>query len=172
MVDRRMGGSLSPSFAVWLQACGGGGGPADQEAVNEKQIRAVLEIWDSRDFSQIDSIFAEDGVFEDAAEQSVHRGREAIKQLLREVESWAPDTRIEARSFFVAGNRGAAEWIWSGTQTGEIPGLMPATGKPFSIHGVTLFEFENGMIRRSTDYYNAASFLQQLGAELELPTAG
>jgi steroid delta-isomerase-like uncharacterized protein len=51
----------------------------------------------------------------------------------------------------------------NGTQTGDFPDL-PATGKRFSVPVASMMEFEAGLIRRNTDYWNVASFLQQVGA--------
>ncbi|MFC2174155.1 ester cyclase, partial [Acidobacteriota bacterium] len=140
-----------------------------QKAELEKQIWALMDVWASRDFDQIDNIFAAEGVYEDAADQSIYRGRQEIKDFMRECVTWAPDTKIEPLTVFVSGNKGAVEWVWSGTQTGDIPDLMPATGKSFRIRGVTIFEFEDGKIKKNLDYYNAARFLHQLGVSFDIP---
>jgi steroid delta-isomerase-like uncharacterized protein len=50
----------------------------------------------------------------------------------------------------------------SGTHKGDFPG-MPATGKRFSIRGVTILELEAGRIRRNADYWDAASVMRQVG---------
>ena len=50
---------------------------------------------------------------------------------------------------------------------------MPASGNSFSIRGVTIYQFEDGMIKKSSDYYDAGGFLYQLGVGFEFPeTAG
>jgi hypothetical protein len=46
---------------------------------------------------------------------------------------------------------------------------LPATGRPFSVRGVNLFELEGGKIKEQSDYYDAARFLIQLGVEIRLP---
>ena len=57
----------------------------------------------------------------------------------------------------------AIEWAMSGTQKGDAPG-MPATGKPFSsVRGATILELERNKIRRESDYWDAATFMKQLG---------
>ncbi len=50
----------------------------------------------------------------------------------------------------------------SGTHKGDFPG-MPATGKRFSIRGVTIIELQGGKIRRNSDYWDAASMMKQVG---------
>ena len=140
------------------------------ENKNEEQILALFEVWDSRDLDQVDSIFAPDGVYEDVTDQSSSRGREEIKDFFRECFTWAPDTNVELTSMFVSGDRGTVTWVWSGTQTGEIPELIAATGNKFSISGASVLEFENGMITKNSDYYDGARFLAQLGVTFEFPT--
>ena len=61
----------------------------------------------------------------------------------------------------------AAEWLFSGTDTGGVAGTP--TGKRFEVRGATIFELEDGKARRNTDYYNASTVLEQLG---RLPAAG
>jgi predicted ester cyclase len=51
----------------------------------------------------------------------------------------------------------------SGTHKGHWPG-MPATGKRFSsVRGATILELGAGKIRRESDYWDAATFMKQVG---------
>jgi predicted ester cyclase len=51
----------------------------------------------------------------------------------------------------------------SGTQKGDFPGI-PATGKRFSsVRGSSLLELEAGKIRRQSDYWDAATFMREVG---------
>jgi steroid delta-isomerase-like uncharacterized protein len=50
----------------------------------------------------------------------------------------------------------------SGTHAGDFPG-MPATGKRLSVRGSTILELEAGKIRRESDYWDAATFMRQVG---------
>ena len=83
---------------------------------------------------------------------------------------WSPDLKVEYTNTFYRDDWAAVEWIWSGTQTGDIRGLMKATGKEYSIRGTTIFEFEKGKIKRLSDYYNSGHFLYQLGVKLVFPS--
>jgi hypothetical protein len=40
---------------------------------------------------------------------------------------------------------------------------MPATGKRFSIRGVTILELQGDKIRRDSDYWDAATVMRQVG---------
>jgi steroid delta-isomerase-like uncharacterized protein len=149
--------------------CAGPSQQADERAVGEQLMLGFAEFWNSHDLSQLDAIYADDAVFEDVPDGTTYRGLEEIKASLGEDIKYAPDVQIEVVSLFVSEDRGALEWVWSGTQTGDIPGLLPATGRAFSVRGVSLFEFSAGRIIRHADYYDAAGLLHQLGVEIRLP---
>jgi len=52
--------------------------------------------------------------------------------------------------------------LW-GTHKGDLP-RIPATGKRFSsVRGATILELEAGKIRREADYWDAATFMKQVG---------
>jgi len=55
------------------------------------------------------------------------------------------------------------EWVAGGTHTSDYPGL-PATGRSFSIHGVTVAVRQNGKIVRESLYYDMAEVARQLGS--------
>jgi steroid delta-isomerase-like uncharacterized protein len=140
-----------------------------ETSVGEHLIRSFADFWSSKDIDQLDLIYAEDAIFEDVAEGASYKGLAEIKQSLHDDITYAPDVQVKIISILVVGNRGVLEWFWSGTQTGDIPGLMPATGKKFSIRGVSIFEFEGDRIKKQSDYYDAARFLHQLGVKFEFP---
>lgn len=135
----------------------------------DQLINSWVNFWNEKDTDQINHLYADNAVFEDVAEGATYEGLSAIKQCLIDDISFAPDIKVEIISILVSENQGVLEWRWSGTQTGDISGLMPATDKKFSIRGITLFEFRNNKIVKQSDYYNAATFLYQLGVKFEFP---
>ena len=77
---------------------------------------------------------------------------------------------VEPKEKFFGKDWAIVEWIWSGTQTGDIEGVIEATGKKFSIRGVSVLEFQDGLIKRHSDYYNAGRLLYQLGVKFVFPS--
>ena len=73
----------------------------------------------------------------------------------------APDLYIDLLASFGTDEWAAAEWLFSGTDTGGVAGAP--TGKHFEVRGATIFELQDGKARRNTDYYNASTVLRQLG---------
>ncbi len=161
-------GTIPVALCVALYACVGPPEEPDP-GVGEQLMRGFAGVWASKDLGQIDVLYAEDAVYEDVPDGVEYRGHEQIRASLADDFSAVPDVKVEIVSLFVSGSRGALEWAWSGTQTEDYPGLLPATGRAFSVRGVSLFEFENGKIKRHLDYYDAAGFLHQLGVEWQFP---
>ena len=133
----------------------------------ERMFEDYLEAWNSHDVEKILTFFTDDCVYEDVATGAVNRGKEELKAFSSATFAAFADLKFERTSNFVAGDWRGAEWVMSGTHGGDFPGL-PATGKSFSVRGASITELHEVKIRRNTDYWNLASFLQQIGV---MPTA-
>jgi steroid delta-isomerase-like uncharacterized protein len=128
----------------------------------ESMLADYLSAWNSHDVGKIPSFFTDDCLYEDVAVGAVSRGKEELKAFVGSTFAAFPDFKIQLTSRFIAGDWRASEWIMSGTQAGDLPGI-PATGKSFSVRGASIIELRGGKIRRNSDYWNMASFLQQIG---------
>ena len=131
----------------------------DMEKLYEKYVTA----WLAHDVEAIMSFFTEDCIYEDVALGVLSRGKGEVRTFVLATFAAIPDIKMEPKSVFTTANRLGCEWIMTGTQTGDFPGL-PATGKSFSVRVASIMEFQNEKIHRNTDYWNLASFLQQVGA--------
>ncbi|MCI0747282.1 MAG: ester cyclase [Verrucomicrobia subdivision 3 bacterium] len=129
----------------------------------EKLYQNYVAAWSTRDIEAVVSFFTDDCVYEDVALGVLNRGASEVRAFVQATLAAIPDFKIEPKSVFATVGRLGSEWIMSGTQTGDFPGL-PATGKAFTVPVASIMEFHNGKIRRNTDYWNLASFLQQVGA--------
>jgi steroid delta-isomerase-like uncharacterized protein len=130
------------------------------------ELEQVLErwapAWSSHDPEKVLSLFTDDCVFEDVTFAVVIRGKEALRGFVRGAFVAMPDIHFELTGRLAAGQRAALEWVMSGTHAGDFPG-MPATGKRLSVRGSTILELEAGKIRRESDYWDAATFMRQVG---------
>lgn len=132
-------------------------------------VRDYFQAWTSHDASRIVSFMADDVVYEDVALGARYEGREAVMEFVAETERWSNDLRFDLVSEVQSGDSFAAEWVMSGTNTGETRGL-PATGKTFSLRGSSVGRLNSdGLIVENRDYWNAADYLVQVGI---LPPAG
>jgi steroid delta-isomerase-like uncharacterized protein len=128
----------------------------------ERMIEDYVAAWSSGDVEKIASFLTDDCVFENVGGGTVYRGHEELEAFARDTFASIPDFKIEVKSFFVAGDWVGAEWIQSGTYTGELVGIE-VIGKNFSGRGASIIELHKGKIRREAIYWDALSFLRQLG---------
>ena len=129
----------------------------------EKMLKDENAAWNTHDVNKIAMFYTDDCIKEDIAVGKATRGKEDMKALISGAFSAIPDMSIELVTIFDSGNWVATEWIMSGSYSNVYPGYPPATGKNFSVRGATIMELHNGKISRTSDYWNFASFLQQVG---------
>ena len=129
----------------------------------EKTLRDENAAWNSQDMDKLVTFYTDDCIKEDLAVGVATRGKKELKALTSGAFAAMPDLKTELKSSFNSGDWAATEWIMSGTYSNNFPGIPPATGKSFSVRGATIMELRNGKIHRVSDYWNFASFLQQVG---------
>jgi steroid delta-isomerase-like uncharacterized protein len=106
--------------------------------------------------------YAEHAVVEDSMYPAPITGRAAI--IARKTMGFAAttDAQITVVNRIAVGNQVTVEWIATGIHTGDLPGL-PATGRSYTLRGVTVVIREGGKIVRESLYYDAADLYRQLG---------
>ena len=111
---------------------------------------------------QLQHDYHENAIVEDSMFPHPFVGREAI--LNRKSAGFAsmPDLHITVTKRIVRGDQLTVEWVASGTHRVDYPGL-PATGRRFSIPGVTVVVRKNGKITRESLYYDMSEVQRQLG---------
>jgi len=129
----------------------------------EKMLRDENAAWNSHDVDKIASFYTDDCLKVDVAVGVATRGKKEMKALISGAFGAMPDLKIELKSSFNSGDWAAGEWIMSGTYSSDYPGMPPGSGKRFSVRGATFMELRNGKMSRTSDYWNSASFLQQVG---------
>ena len=106
--------------------------------------------------------YAENAIVEDSMHAKPFVGRAAIMERKNIITSTASEAKITITNRFVNGHQVTAEWVATGMHTGDLPGL-PASGRPFSIHGVTVVIRHEGKIVREALYYDVKQLQRQLG---------
>jgi steroid delta-isomerase-like uncharacterized protein len=112
---------------------------------------------------QLQHDYHENAIVEDSMYPHPFVSREAI--MARKSAGFAamPDLKITVTNRIVQGDQLTVEWVASGTHTSDYPGLS-ATGRTFSIPGVTVVVRQNGKIVRESLYYDMAEVGRQLGS--------
>jgi len=143
--------------------------PAPRVNVREDEARQLwlhdrhLEDRNARNVSALQNDYAEDAVVEDSMYPEPFVGRAAISARTGAGMAALPDLRVEMTSRLVHGNQVTVEWIATGTYTGGFPDL-PASGRSFSIAGVTVVIRRDGKIVRESLYYDMEEVRLQLSA--------
>ena len=151
---------------ITLLALAGGG--SNVRGADIQGLEHVLDqwavAWSSSDVEALLPLFTDNVDYEDVTFGAVSHGRNALRDFAVGVFAAFADMKFELKSRFVAadGKSGAMEWIWRGRQTKDFPGL-PATNKPFAVRGATVVEFIDGKISRNSDYFDLATYMQQVG---------
>lgn len=110
---------------------------------------------------QLQQDYHADAIVEDSMYPHPFVGREAIMTRKAAGIAAMPDMKITVTKRIVHGNSLTVEWVASGTHLQDYPGL-PATGRSFSIPGVTVVVRRDGKIVRESLYYDMAEVQRQL----------
>lgn len=157
--------SLSPALRgmVLPVAVAWGFSAAAQDALSV--VDGCLAAWNAHD-AEAAAAFLADGVFYcDASVGTPVEGREAAKTHVIDAflnaspdAVWTRDTEV-----ILSDGAVACEWSFSGTNGGDWIDGTEATGKSFSLNGMSLFRIGEGRIVRQSDYNDALGFYKQLG---------
>jgi len=112
---------------------------------------------------QLYNDYAEHAVVEDSMYPHPFVGRSAIMSRKSAGIAAIPRLKINVTNRIVHGNQLTVEWVASGTHSGDYPGIA-ATGRSFSIPGVTVVVRQNGKIVRESLYYDMQEVRRQLGS--------
>ncbi len=127
-------------------------------------FKELVAAWNAHDAQRVVAIYATDAVVEEAVLGSpVRRGSDEITAWVEANFAALPDLRIEPRAGYVTDDRAVLEWVYTGTYTGQFPGLPPGTGQAVSFPGVSVYHLQDGQIVHDTLYYDSALLLSQLG---------
>jgi steroid delta-isomerase-like uncharacterized protein len=73
-----------------------------------------------------------------------------------------PDMRVKVNELIAERDFVSVFWTASGTNTGQGMGF-PATGRPITVNGMTLFRFKSGKISEEWSVFDMLSAMQQAG---------
>ena len=111
-------------------------------------MKKVLEAFNRHDLDSIMEYFTDDCTFDFPKGSDPWRQRFTGKNQVREGLAGRfkgiPDVHYSNDRHFISGNRGASEWLLTGTTT---------AGNRIEVQGCDLWEFRNGKILRKDSYW-------------------
>lgn len=133
-------------------------------------IERLLDDWatawsskEANDPELVLALFVDDCVFEDNTFGKVAHGKDELRSFVQDAFAAVPDFEYHVTRRYATSRRAVVEWVMSGTHKGDLPGI-PATGKRFaSVRGCTVLDLAAGKISRESDYWDAATFMREVG---------
>jgi steroid delta-isomerase-like uncharacterized protein len=127
-------------------------------------LAAWVAAWAAGDIEGIVAAYTDDAVYEEVPFGIVAHGKDEVRAHIEELFAPTPDLSLVVTNAFVAGDRAAVEWTVTATYTGQMAGLPAGTGQTITVRGTSILELEGDKIRADREYWDALSFLQQVGA--------
>lgn len=85
-----------------------------------------------------------------------------FKNRVQQSRNIFPDQKFHILEFICEENKIAISWNLTGTQRGEIPGILPATNKPINVSGLTIYYFKEGKITGHWQVFDKLGLINQL----------
>lgn len=129
---------------------------------NAATARALLDLFNSRDFDRLVTLVTEDLELMNAPTGDIFRGPEGYRQLIQAWATAMPDITVEVENLIDAGEWVTVECAGRGTATGTLAmpsGEMPATGRQVQSRFCLVLHFRNGKIDRSRGYYDMSAMM-------------
>jgi len=104
-----------------------------------------------------------DDVVEDFIPVGAFRGKPAVREYFAELLAAFPDFHMEIERLSGDDRSATLQWRVSGTFTGSSFQGVAANGKHIELRGVDCMEFEDGLLRNNTIYYDGAAFARAVG---------
>lgn len=143
---------------------------AGVEAAKATGVQLTELVWNQGKVERLGEFYAEDVVRHVPERPAPIVGLAANQAYIRDLRAAFPDTRVETVRMIGEGDWLAVHWVWTGTQTGDLPGLA-ATGRPVRLEGVSLVRLANGRAVEIWDFDDQFGMLQQLGVIPAPPAA-
>jgi steroid delta-isomerase-like uncharacterized protein len=145
-------------------------GPARKQASEEARMSAAnkevsskfTELFSTGDEELTDRIMSPDVVFHNATADGPLRGRDAFKGFLAAYRRAFPDAHSTVEAQVAEGDTVVTRWRARGTHDGPL-GPIPATGREFETHGITIERIEGGRIAEVWVARDELGLLRQLG---------
>ena len=125
----------------------------------DRFVKRLVNAYNQRSLDDFDNLMTDDVVL--VRDEEKAHGRDEFKAVLRRLQRAFPDIQYRIDDVIVAGDRIALRWEARGTHRDEYLGV-PATGRPMSYTGVTIYELRDDRICRVWVAADLLSLLRRL----------
>jgi steroid delta-isomerase-like uncharacterized protein len=131
-------------------------------APNKQVSRKFTEFFSTGDETLADEVLSPDVVFHGTARDGELHGIVEMKAFVAGYRRAFPDARSTVEAQVAEGDMVVTRWLARGTHRGEL-GPIPATGRGFEMHGVTIERIADGKIAEVWVARDELGLLGQLG---------
>ena len=124
--------------------------------------RLFEEVWNNKNMAAIDELVAAEYIHHDPQTPKFSDGRDGYKQLVAFYLNAFPDSHFTIDQEIQEGETVVTRWTVTGTHRGDLA-TLPATGKTFSVTGISVARLQNGRLLESWNNWDALGLMQQLG---------
>ncbi|WP_204114329.1 ester cyclase [Shimia biformata] len=127
----------------------------------------LRRVWSDGDVSAVDEFIADSyTIHNDPGDpwNGQTLTRDGFANRLVKSRAAAPDQTFTPVMMIEEGRRIAVAWDWTGTHLGDLPDI-PATGKPISMTGLTIYEFDGDRLCGHWQVADRLGIYQQLMAQ-------
>lgn len=128
----------------------------------EEIVRGIYAAFNDKDVTAISELYEPDAQMTSHAFNQTMPARDYMQNWLTAF----PDGQIEVINMVATGEWCVAEFIGRGTQTGPLQtpeGVLEPSGQRVEINMCELMRVRNGKVTEARSYFDAATFLTQLG---------
>jgi steroid delta-isomerase-like uncharacterized protein len=130
---------------------------------NKAIVRRLFDdLWNKGYLSLADELFAPNYQHHDSSSPDFGRGPESEKKRAALYRNAFPDLRLTIEDLIAEGETVMTRWSCRGTHKGDLNGIT-ATGKPFTISGMTIVRLANGKMAEGYVNWDALGLMRQLG---------
>lgn len=132
----------------------------------EALVEDLYRAYNAHDLAGAARVYAETAEHEEVAQRHPRAGRDAIVDGLSRFFDAFPDAAWAPESVFLSADGAAVTYRLQGTLQGSLGPFVPR-GQALDLRGVHVFHVAGGVIVRSEDYWDAATFGRQMATGLE-----
>jgi len=157
----------APEDYAWLPGSPLTGEPGDPEVNKTMVTRFVEEVWNEKDLAPIVELFHPESFGNNPPVDYMYApymdyGRDAMfTQSIADYLAAIPDMHVTIHAIVAEGDKAMAHWTVNGTHGGELAGI-PATGRPVTFSGHTMYRFAGGQIVETWWAWDIMGLMQQI----------
>ena len=138
---------------------------ANPDAANEALLKPLtemtLDLWNNGNMAALENIYAPD--FTRTDNNGTVKSYDEFKASFENLKKVYSDFKLSLKESWVKGDKATFIWNVTAIHSGPFGEGMPATGKPVSVDGVSIFTLKDGKVVKDWAVWDQAGVFAQVG---------